>query len=197
MKTLSVAVTLVAALPAFGAYQYYYSDTFTSINTTNWTKNGSISTAYPNGLWSGAGDRGSVISKVAVPDGTSDYEIKMTLRLVQSGGRFIQYLHASSNAQLGVSGTYYYIELKNPTFVGAGCTATLIAGHGSGASVGQGASVRVPCRDNMEVRTFIKDNFLTVWVDGVSYITKDWGSIYPTGKPGVGTGTTHRTRPST
>ncbi len=69
----------------FGAYQYYYTDTLTSVNLTYWWQNGSL-TASSGGLTALTANGGSLISKVAVPDGSSEYEVKTTLTLTASGG---------------------------------------------------------------------------------------------------------------
>lgn len=36
-------LVIVALLPAYAAYTYYLSDTFSSINTTRWQQNGTLS----------------------------------------------------------------------------------------------------------------------------------------------------------
>ena len=79
----------------YGTYTYYYTDTLTSINTTNWKQNG-ILTAGTGGLTSSDSNGGSLVSKVAVPDGSSNYEVNTTLTLTQSGGTYVTYLRASS-----------------------------------------------------------------------------------------------------
>ena len=65
-------------------YQYYYSDTLTGISTGAWNYNGTL-TPTSNGITTGGA--GSLISKVAVPGGGQDYEVKMTLNLTTSGVR--------------------------------------------------------------------------------------------------------------
>ena len=49
--------------------QTYYTDNLTSINTSYWYYNSG--TATPNGYTDGATAGGSLISKIAVPDGSS------------------------------------------------------------------------------------------------------------------------------
>ena len=106
------------------AYTYYYSDTFTSINTANWQQNGAV-TATPSGLTATSANGGSLISKIAVPDGTSDYEVKTTLTLAASGGTYIQYVRATLDAMSGPvsSGTFYVVELQSPVPGGNGTLA--------------------------------------------------------------------------
>src|SRR5438128_1993453 len=95
MKRLIPAVFFAATL--FGAYTYYYTDTLQSVDTTKWTQNGSVA-ATGSGLTATTPGGGSLISTVAVPDGSSDYEVKATLTLTQSGGTYVSYLRASSDA---------------------------------------------------------------------------------------------------
>jgi hypothetical protein len=70
-------------MTVLGAYSYYYTDPLTSINPANWTQNGVLS-ARSGGLTSSDPSGGSLISNLAVPDGTSDYEVKTTLALSPS-----------------------------------------------------------------------------------------------------------------
>jgi hypothetical protein len=72
MDRPGLAFVLLAAAAAFASYTYYYTDTLTTINTNNWYVNGSL-TATSNGLTAPTTNGGSLISKLAVPDGTSDY----------------------------------------------------------------------------------------------------------------------------
>jgi hypothetical protein len=114
MKNAKAAVLslLLLAGPLFGVYQYYYTDTLTTIDNTKWIMNGSL-TPTPNGLTAPDGP-GSLISKLAVPDGTSDYEVKTAISIVQYGGHYIQYLRASSDASPYPSGSYYAVALDYP-----------------------------------------------------------------------------------
>jgi len=87
----------------FGAYTYYYSEP--AANPANWTINGDSTFTSSGG--------GSQISSLPVPDGTSDYEVRTTLSIKASGGTFITYLRASTDALNGpnAAGTYYAFEL--------------------------------------------------------------------------------------
>lgn len=63
MKRTNLLLAFAAfASSAFAAYTPYYSDPLTSPSSTYWTFSG-----------------GSLISKVAVPDGTSSYDVKATV----------------------------------------------------------------------------------------------------------------------
>ena len=107
MRPRILALFAAAALPVLGQYTYYYSDAFSSLNTNNWTANGSVSVG--GGLFTSS-SAGSLISKIAVPDGTSSYEVKTTLSIPASGGSYVAYLRATSNALLtstGATGTFW------------------------------------------------------------------------------------------
>ena len=63
-------------------YQYYFTDTLQSINTTNWTKHGTATVLPTWGLSTTSSGGGSLISKVAVQGpSTNNYEINMTVAL--------------------------------------------------------------------------------------------------------------------
>ncbi len=129
------AFPLVFTPCALAQYQYYYSDSFSTVNTSNWYVNGSLTTGS-SGLTSSS--TGAVISKVAVPDGSSFYEVKMTLALTANGGKYYSYLRATSNTDADAgTGTYYAIVISNPVFSGGNCTATLIVDRANSGSITQ------------------------------------------------------------
>ena len=117
---------LLAAPALLAVYQYYYTDPLTSIDGSRWWQNGSL-TADSSGLGAPTTNGGSLISKVAVPDGTSQYEVAATLRLTASGGAYSLYLRGTQDALAGpaASGSYYVVEVQNPTFTNGICSATL------------------------------------------------------------------------
>jgi len=63
----------------------------------------------------------------------------MKLSLAASGGTYVTYLRATSNALAanGNTGTFYAIQVQNPTFSqnGAACTATLLINKSVAGSV--------------------------------------------------------------
>ena len=93
-------------------YVYYYTDPLTSINSSNWSQNGSVS-ATSSGLTATSTDGGALLSSVAVPDGTSDYEVKTTLALAGSGGTFAP-LDSKFQLEIAASGDPQ-IQLFRPT----------------------------------------------------------------------------------
>ncbi len=121
MKTpASLAIAALLAVVAAAYYTNYYEDSFSSIDGTKWYLNGTLS-AGSSGLTSTG--TGSLISKVAVPGGTSDYQVFTALNLPTGGGTCYHYLRASTDALSGSSpsGSFYSVELRNPTWVGAAC----------------------------------------------------------------------------
>jgi RHS repeat-associated protein len=181
-------VVLLAAAPLFATYTYYFSDTLTSI-TSNWTANGVLTTGS-SGLTSINTNGGSLISNVAVPAPSNQYEVKTTLTLTQSGGSFITYLRASSNAQYasGNTGTYYAVVL-NPTFSGSTCTASFSIVKSVVGVITVLTSGTVPCRNGMVIRSVYTNNTspgqMIVYFDttGFGYAVE---SSITGGQPGIG-----------
>ncbi len=70
------ALLLVLLVPTLleAAYSYYYSDTLATINLSNWRQNGSV-TGTSAGLTATSTNGGSLISLLAIPDGSSQYEV--------------------------------------------------------------------------------------------------------------------------
>ncbi|MGB6944394.1 MAG: hypothetical protein WBE37_18480, partial [Bryobacteraceae bacterium] len=188
-RTIFLSVGVVAGCSALLAtYTYYFTDTLTSINTSNWTQNGTL-TAGSGGLTSSNSNGGSLISKVAVPDGSSNYEVKTTLTLAQSGGTYVTYLRASSNAMSGpgAAGTSYAFEVQNPTFSGSACVAGFAAYKIVSGSVTTLGATSIPCHNGMTIRVIGTGlaNQMALYVDNV--LIYDWqDSTIATGQPGVG-----------
>ncbi len=186
MKRFWYLIVLACGAPLFGAYTYYLTENWGSTISGNWTQNGTISAS--GGLTSASANGGSLISNAAVPDGSAYYEVKTTLTLTQSGGNYITYLHATSNALSGpaTTGTFYAIELQNPTFNGSSCTATLAVYKVINAAVTLLAASTVPCRNGMVIRAVYGSyNYLPVYVDNFQYaLLYDQGIM--SGQPGVG-----------
>lgn len=199
--------TCTGTPPTFG---YPLSYTFSALpSSTYWTTNGSPVLYGGNTV----GSTFSSIYKTAIPvsgegkpglneSNTNEYEINSTLNLNgQSGGSFFHYIWATQNAQqtsvttpTGTgTGTYYAVELHNPTFDNDGnCSATLqLWNNSAGAGAPMVVSgVTVPCASTMQMRT------VTFGLPA-SGITKIWtmieNQIYSftpptilTGQPGIG-----------
>jgi len=191
MRFLSAVTTIAASCAVlFATYTYtpYFTDSLTSINNSNWTSNGSL-TAGSGGLTSSATNGGSLISKVAVPDGTSDYEVDTTLKLTQSGGTYVTYLRATPTALSGpgATGTTYSFEVQNPTFSGSACSATLVAYRIVSGSATSLASTGIPCSNGMVIRCVYSANTNQIGVfvnNGLYFWTED--STITSGQPGIG-----------
>lgn len=165
-------------------YQYYNTDTLQTISSANWNQNGIVSGAQYYGLQATSSGGGSLISKVAVQSpNTANYEVNSTLSLKTSGGVYVQYLRASNDALTG-QGSYFSVELQNPTFHASTgtCTATLAA-YQSGSSTAL-YSTPVACQDGMEVRTVIVGTSANTMVNGVVYTVNNL--TVTSGAPGIG-----------
>jgi hypothetical protein len=95
---------------------------------------------------------GSLISTTAVTN-LSEYEVSTTLNVAASGGTYVTYLGASSNALSGPSaqGTYYAVEIQNPVVNGASCVATMAIYQKDASGITLHSSFPVPCHSGMVV----------------------------------------------
>jgi len=157
MKLRLLPLLLAAPGSLFASYIYYYTDTLTTINTANWYQNGSL-TATTGGLTAPTASGGALISKVAVPGGGSDYEINSTLTIPASGGTYVQLIRGTTNAISGpaAGGTYYSIEVQNPTWANGYCSATLAVYKRVSNTVTLLTSTSINCYDGMVVRTVVR-----------------------------------------
>jgi YD repeat-containing protein len=73
MKKIRIVVLLAQTTALFG-YQYYQSDTFSSLNSSNWTFSTGAAVSS-QGLYAAL----YAVSNLAVPDYSSEYEVKTTL----------------------------------------------------------------------------------------------------------------------
>src|SRR5271165_6872857 len=182
-----IALLLLAmAVPGFGQYAYYYSDSLGS-NSSNWTLNGTGSFTSGSGFTS-SGSSG-LVSKVGLPPpGDSTYEVRMVLTLTQSGGTYSALLRASSNASLGTSsatGTFYAVEVGNVTFTNGVCSATLSAYKVISGTATSLASSNIPCQSGMVVRAaMLASGVISVYINNVQYIGVADSSI-TSGEPGI------------
>jgi RHS repeat-associated protein len=173
----------------------YYTDNLTSINTTYWTQNG-VLTAGAGGLTStNTGDGGSLISKIAVPDGTSDYEVRTTLNIPNPppgpyDEEFYVYLRASSNTLYSSPfGAGYVFQVNEPPACPSGpCSGYLqlykwdsTITHLAGAwfTFYPGSVLRaVINHSGSQIAAFV-DSGLVIW-------TSDSDSNLSSGQPGIG-----------
>src|SRR5260370_33243510 len=99
MKRCILAPALLLAAPIWAAYTYYFTDTLAALNPSNWTQAGTVT--VNNGFTATDPSGGSLISRVAVPDGTSEYEVKATVTLTANGGNYTLFGRATSDARTG------------------------------------------------------------------------------------------------
>jgi RHS repeat-associated protein len=201
-RTLSLVYLLGALLSmsAAAGYQYYYSDTFPSINVAAWTQNGNVSTGTGGLTNASINDYGSLISKAAVPGGNSRfYEVKATLALKHtsgSGGNYDLYLEATSNALYGPtsSGSFYVVELQDPTPIGNGFyAATLALFKRVNGGITAMSSTNISVRDGSVLRVVYVAGYaggnglstMAVSNDGTFSLWAAEDTV-PTGQPGVG-----------
>lgn len=178
----------LTATVLYGAYQYYLFDPLTSINTSNWQQNGTV-TATASGLTATTANGGSLISKLAVPDGTSDYEVLSDLNLTASGGTYVQYVRASQDALSGpaAQGSYWAVELQNPSSPNPGqCTATLAVYKREAGVVTLMGTSSVTCKKpSSQLRSVAYNNaVLAVYLNGTLVFWN--GQLTGSGNPGIG-----------
>jgi hypothetical protein len=168
-------------------YRYYFSDHLAAISTDSWSVKGDAS-SVGGGLTSASASGAALLSRVAVPDGSSEYEVRAALNLKQSGGVYTVYLHASPDALSGpaAAGSYYAVELQNPTFTDKGCTATLDISKRSSETVTSLHSETVACNDGMVLRAVsAADGHIGVWLNHWTLISLDDSEV-AAGAAGIG-----------
>jgi RHS repeat-associated protein len=126
---------------------------------------------------------------VAVPDGTSDYEVRTTTLFANGYTNVVTYLRATTDAlhsDSTLQGTYYAAVLSvahnvpNPATSG---TLTLFSRVGG--TLTQLASTTVPFKSLTEVRASIIGSTILVYVHGTRYLSVQNTAI-TTGQPGLG-----------
>ncbi len=124
MKAIKITILLVQTTALFGQYQYYQSDTLTSINTTNWWNNGNPSFTS-QGL--SAQGNAALLSNLAVPDGSNDYEVKTTVAFgdnSQGDLVAVAYLRVQGNPLEENAIQYYSVETDVSSSTGS-CSYSL------------------------------------------------------------------------
>ena len=187
---LFVLALSLLATAARADYGYYNRDYLNSPNDSApvWTFNGSMSNSS-SGLTITAAAGGSYISRSLAPDGTDQNEVAVTLNLPASGGNYVLFLDASSDAVLGSTsvGSFYAFAIQNPTFANGGCTATATLYKVVTGSVTQISSSAAPCSNGIVYHAIHGvDNVLRLWANGVNYLSWTDTSSPLYGKDGVG-----------
>lgn len=178
---------LVAAcvLPVFGQYTYYSGDSFSTVDTTKWWVN-SANGGSLNGSANGLYGNGSLISKVAVPDGSSDYEVKATFVPSPWSISHWIYLRASSDTfgSCGVSGTYYAIR----AYDNSGGLGLVVTKRVGGTITQLFTTNAIPLTNPATIRASIRSDGdaagITLRVGAQSWFIAD--TSITSGQPGVG-----------
>ncbi|HEV3145225.1 MAG TPA: hypothetical protein VGZ47_15145, partial [Gemmataceae bacterium] len=108
------------------------------------------------------------ISRLPIPDGSSEAEVRMTVRLAASGGAYTAFLQASPDARTGgaSAGTFLAFEMQNPTFDLAGhCAANFVLLQSSAGVASLLATFQHSCRDGMQLRLAVHGSTALVWPD--------------------------------
>jgi len=187
MNGLRVGALLLLSTPGWEAYQYYLTDNLTNINSANWTTTGSVG-ASSLGLAASESGGGALISRIPIPDGTYEAEVRTTLRLTSSGGTYTSYLQASADAATSGngSGSYLAFEMQDPQFdTDGGCTASFLVLQRTGGVVSLLSSFVSACRDGMVLRMAVHGNTVLVWPDQDTPM--EFVGVTPgAGQPGIG-----------
>jgi len=170
VKIQHLLLTLAAcAAPAFAStYTYDYANLLNPYNSSQWAFNGTGSGA--TGMFTSSNtSTGAALIFVGgtLPSPSNGYEVRTTLTLTSSGGNYISYLHATTNSTLssGNPGSFYAIEISNPTFSGSSCSATLNIYKQVSGSLQNPYSATVPCHNGMVVRSVVlSENVVAVYI---------------------------------
>lgn len=168
-------------------YNYYFSESLAAMKQDSWAIQGDANITA-DGLTSASPTGTALLSRAPVPDGTSEYEVRTVLNLKQSGGVYTIYLHASPDALAGpaAAGSYYAVELQNPTFTEQGCTATLAVSKRSSDTVTSLLSKSIACQDGLDLRAVsTADGRIGVWVDHRNLAMVEDSEV-ASGQPGIG-----------
>ena len=187
MKIASLAAVLALTSPAWASYSYYLTDNLTALDPVKWAAAG---TAAPgaSGLASADPNGGSLVSRVPIPDGSSEAEVRVTVRLAASGGTYTEFLQASADARTGGAGggSYLAFEMQNPQFDAKGnCGATFVLLQSVGGVTSVLASFPHACRDGMEMRMAVHGGTALVWPDQAAPMEFAIAAT-GAGQPGIG-----------
>src|SRR5262249_43635849 len=147
-------------------------------NSGQWSATGSVNAS--SGLFTSAdANGGSMILNGALPAPSNSYEVRTMLTLNASGGHYITYLRASAGSLLanGNGGTFYGVEVANPTYSGSTCTATLNIWKQTGAgTLTNPYSSQIWCHSGMMIRAIvIPANAIAIFIDNNFWTSWGWG----------------------
>ena len=121
MRAAGWVASLALAGNLFGAYTYYRTEVISGGYSfgTAWTLNGSTAYASSGIVF---GDYGSMISTVAVPDGSAEYEVRTSNYTWGDDVAFVHLLRASPDAmhsETVTQGSYYAGVMKKTGYSAA------------------------------------------------------------------------------
>jgi RHS repeat-associated protein len=182
----SILLLLVTAKLAHAAYVAYVSDPLTSINSTNWYSNGSL-TASSAGITSSSA--GSLVSKATAPTYPNDYLVTATINLPSntSGGNYGVMARATSNAMLSLTvatGSFYMLEVQNPTFSGGTCSATLSLERSVPGSIVALSSSVIACSNSFTITLVVSGSTL-IWYVNNLFVNSMTDTSLASGAPGL------------
>jgi RHS repeat-associated protein len=185
MKTLGlILLSLSLTAAASAAYVYDFPNLLSPYVASQWNINGSLNTTT---LPISSSTGGSLIFKSTIPGNPAAYEVKATFNVGSTGGNYLIYLRATSNALLSANqGTFYAVKVENPTYTGSECDANLhIVKEISGVATTL-QNTRFVCSASVVVRAVItQSNQILAYVNGVQFANISDTTI-TSGQPGVG-----------
>src|SRR5260370_21135004 len=162
-----LGAALLLACPAWAGYTYYLTDNLASIDAAKWVATGAMSPSQ-TGLSATDAGGATLISRLPIPDGSSEAEVAMTITLLASGGTYTEFLQATSDARTAHSraGSYLAFEMQNPKFDSSGkCTATYVLFQSTAGATNLLASFLHTCRNGMVMRLAVHGSTALVWAD--------------------------------
>ena len=172
-------------------YQYSYSDSFTSINTTYWTKYGRTGVYSGGGFYdpTGGGGGALIATSQSTPSSTPNYEAISTLAFIPNGTNFeyVPSLRATGNPLQppGNGSTYFAVTLSIYDCPEGGvCTGYLQAFEQNTTSQKTFFSTSIPVGNNMIIRSVVFGSSVNILVNGKLYQVT--GISETSGNPGVG-----------
>ena len=188
MRALSAVLLVAFAAPAFGQYTWYFVDPMQSLQTSDWTSTGIPQFTNSYGYWGGyAGSSSpytSMVSTVAVPDGTSSYEVRATVHFpngIGVGSTTSLLLRSSSSfSSNGLPTNAYLVQ-----FVCNSSSSTVVTSKIVNATVTQLNSSGITCSDGMTIRAVITDNGQIISYVNEVFANSTQDTTITSGAPGI------------
>lgn len=186
MTTARVLAALALSAPAW-AYSYYVTDNLATIDPAKWSTAGAVSPGSA-GLAAPDPAGGSLISRVPIPDGSAETEIRATLRLAASGGTYTLFLQATPDSRTAGNGAGAHLafEMQNPQFDANGyCAANFLVFQRVGGQTTLLTAFPHACRDGMTLRMAVHGGVILLWPDQGTPVELTVTGV-AAGQPGIG-----------